>query len=745
MTIQDIIFTLLLNALPIIILIIPLFFIWKKVIGKLYFRIVLGIVVFYLIYWILPIIFQIGVEPINLGVSESNEGNATLGIGFIISHMLSLILLFSSYPLVTLPFIFFVAPFISLLLLWNHLRKEEGTLGENLTQVTYDYKDSPFKQIRSELIKNDWSREKEILKLMIVLLPISLYLLQVILDISNLQSLSLTTGEAALGWFLEILFVYLATFIFSIELLFSSKIAYKGRYIGENLREQTYKSLYQVGAPISVLSLILFVVQYSSSIFIIIYFFAYFIMASIIFVLFLNIFEPISIFLFIKTINWFKTRKDTSKKGEKDNWYFGIVFGGIALLIYVAVNMILSLLVLVPLFGEPASAEFLLLDQSRNYNFSNPTLYLALKYDLYIVCGLIISVVIPILIFSLVFLWCMKYANNYSSALKGYVPIVIILAVMLMSTEEFWLTGQISYTEVFGSFTFYTVRTASFDANLFSGGQMTLLGILAIPYIYSRIITAVIIWSVLLVYIGKDFKTKNIPIDDKNVEKIVFSQVMEYIRLEIYLEGKTRYLITKNEKVVGTGAEQERDEIKDLLKILDDDTLLKDLMPEEADEKKRFYYTLKYLYAHDQVKIWKPEFSLIFEKVEKQNLYVMYTDGRDVFNYAFVEEDPESQTDPALISGMFSAITSFIQETTQSKQFLKVIDHGDISILIEYGKYIFSALFVKGKQSSEVRAQLKEFINQFEEKHADVLGNWNGALAPFRDDHLLLEEIFVEE
>ena len=67
------------------------------------------------------------------------------------------------------------------------MRKEEGSIESNLKQITYQLKEGPIKMIRSELLKNDWTREKEILKLLIVLLPISLYLLQVILTVSGLD------------------------------------------------------------------------------------------------------------------------------------------------------------------------------------------------------------------------------------------------------------------------------------------------------------------------------------------------------------------------------------------------------------------------------------------------------------------------------------------------------------------------------------------------------------------------------
>ncbi|MBA7667437.1 hypothetical protein ES703_75525 [subsurface metagenome] len=94
---------------------------------------------------------------------------------------------------------------------------------------------------------------------------------------------------------------------------------------------------------------------------------------------------------------------------------------------------------------------------------------------------------------------------------------------------------------------------------------------------------------------------------------------------------------------------------------------------------------------------------------------------------------------------MFSAITSFIKETTKSQELLKTIDHGDITILLEYGKRIFGALFIKGKQASEVRSNLREFVNQFEAKYADALSDWSGALIYFKDDHKLVENIFKEE
>ncbi|MFX0147770.1 MAG: hypothetical protein ACFE8E_08460 [Candidatus Hodarchaeota archaeon] len=747
MVVIEIVSTVLLNVIPIIVIMIPYFFIRKKAIGKLYGRILLGIIVFYVVYWVLPIIFQLGAAPIELTLESGEEGNTALGIGYIITHFLSLLSLFASYPLVTLPFIFIVAPFISVLLVWNKLRKEKLPIKESLAGLTYHLTESPFKQIRNELIKGDWSREKEILKLLIVLLPISLFLLQLLLRITNLETVSLTDGETALGWFLEILFVYLATFIFSVELLLSSQIALKGRYFGETIRTQTYKSLYTVGAPISILSIILFIVEgiqtgSLESIGIIIYFFAYFIMASIIFVLFLKMFEPISILIFIKIIDWWKNRKQKKKVTDTKNWYYGIVFACLAFFIYFVINYLLFGNIYMFLFPNPSVIE-----DSAIFSSLTHTLGYSLGFDLMNIFSFVTLTVVSLIISVFFLVYSFKYIRSTFTAVLSYLPIIIGLSILFFilpgspnalinfGPDKYWITGQSSYTTIFG-FLFFTLRTAGLEANL-----GPILGILAAPYIYTRYIFNIVIWGLIIHYLRKEFKTKNLIVDEKHTEKLVFSSISDYLTADDYKKGEIQYLITRNEDIPQETIRSEREEVQTLLNSLEEDKLLTDLIPFEEGEKQRFYFTLKYLFNKDYVDILKPEFSYIFERVEKQGLYIIYDDGRGIFDYSFVKEVFH---DPGLISGMVSAITSFIKETTKSQDLLKTIDHGDITILIEYGRRIFGVLFIKGKQTAEVRARLKSFVERFELKYQTVLEDWSGALVHFKEDHSMVEEIFQE-
>jgi len=607
--------------------------------------------------------------------------------------------------------------------------------------LSYHIIDSPYKRIRNDLFKSDWSREKDILKLLVVLLPISLYLLQVLLKISGLESVSITTGETALGWFIEILFVYLAVFIFSLELLSTSQIALRGRHFGENIRQQTYKSLYTVGAPISILSIILFIVEDISSFGVIIYFFAYFIMASFIFILFLKIFEPISLLIFIKIIDWWKNRKEKRKKMNFTNFYYGIVFSFVAYGVFFALNYLVFGNLYSLIFQNPTS-----IIGSANFVPSDPVyLSQSLGFDLMNLFNFVALVAVSLIIASIFLNLSLKYMNSMFLSFVTFLPVLIVLSALFIllggngminfAPDMYWITGQSSFTSVFG-FNFYTLRTAGFNAELIG-----ILSILAIPYQTTQYIFNIIFWSLIVFYFPKAFRAKNISIDERHLEKAIFSTVTEFLSYDEYVKGKARYLITKREDVDFYILSDEREEIKSILATLETGKILDEIKPTDEKEIQRFYFTLKYLYNNNLIDVLRQEFSYVFEKVVKQGLYIIYDDGRGIFDYNFTQDYNQ---DPGIVSGMFSAITSFIKETTKSQELLKTIDHGDITILLEYGKRIFGALFIKGKQASEVRSNLREFVSKFESKYADALADWSGALIYFKDDHKLVEDIFKE-
>jgi hypothetical protein len=747
--ISNIALTIFLNILPLVLFAIPLIFIRKKLIGKLYLRILIGISVFFLIYWVAPVIFQFNLAPNRL---ENDTGQEGYGLAYIFTHFGTLIVSFLSYPFLILPFIFFLAPFISMIIVWNNLKKTEGSMRENLEKISYEYNTRPLKLIKDELRKKGWHREKEILKLMIVLLPISLYILQVILKVSGLQNFSLTTAETALGWFLEILFVYLAVFIFSIELINSSKIAIKGRYFGEQVREDYFRSVFMVGLPISVISIFLFIVEYFDSIDVIFAFFAYFIMASIVFVLFLDIFEPISIFILVKLIHWWKKRKEESKQ-QKLNLsplFNGLFFGALVVAIYWGISLISQYTI----YGDPIYISNILdLGLFNAYPIPfirpEPTLNNALGFDVLIILSNLINSLLPLFLTVLFLFYAYKYGKKVILTLLGFLLVTIISSLILplipylsssplisiISRDEYWFTGRTSVISFYG-IDFATFRTASFRADL-SG----ILGFLAIPYIFTRNIFNIIFWSLFVYYLGREFKIKNIPLGEKLVKRVIFLDTGSFVTLNEFEKEDDDYLVDVKEEEEKKEKKTPIIELEKLLEIIKKKEIYLDKLKETSTQQtETLYENLKYLYSCKEIDLWKTELTYTFERVKKQGLYIIYEDGRSPFDYKFSEDATQ---DSGLISGMFSAITSFIKETTKSTEFLQTIEHGDVTILIEYGRNLFGALFIKGNQTSEIRTQLRKFVAQFEEKYKDVLKDWGGELKPFRGANKLVEKIFT--
>ena len=465
-------------------------------------------------------------------------------------------------------------------------------------------------------------------------------------------------------------------------------------------------------------------------------------MASFIFIMFLKIFEPISLIIFIKIINWWKNKKENKKKMNLTNVYYGIVFSCLAFFIFFIINNFVFGSAFLLIFGNEANRDIII--NSANFSASSSVyLYQSLGFDLMNIFNFVALIVVSLIIAVIFLNLTLRFTKSMFLSIITFLPILILLSILFVilggngminfGSETYWITGQTSYTSIFG-FNFYTLRTAVFNADLTG-----ILYYLAIPYQTTQYIFNIIFWSLLIYYIRKNFSVRDVGIDEKHLEKIIFSSITEFPSYEDYSKGKIRYLITKSEDVAMKDLTLERDEVKSLLTSVETEKMVEELKPTDEKEMERFYFTLKYLYNNSYIDVLKQEFSYIFEKAEKQGLYIIYDDGRGIFDYNFAED---YNHDPGIVSGMFSAITSFIKETTKSQELLKTIDHGDITILIEYGKRIFGALFVKGRQTTEVRSSLKELVNSFEAKYADVLADWSGALIYFKEDNKLVESIF---
>ncbi|MHA1729477.1 MAG: hypothetical protein ACTSWY_12195 [Promethearchaeota archaeon] len=732
---------LILNIIPILIVFIPIIFIRNQTIKKIYKRFFWGITIFFLIYFIMPIIFQVGQEEeMNI---EGGGVDIGVGIGYFLGRTFSLIANYLQLPIINLSFVFIIAPFISVFFLWIKIRKEENKgFRENLVEVTFEIKKSPKEMIKDRLIRGDWTEEKQLFKLMIILLPISLYLLTTILKIAELPLAGITSASG-LGWFIEIFFIYLASFLFGIHLLKASNVSYKGNFIGEKLESDTSSSLITVGGPISILSILLFIVEYSNQLTLILYFFGYFIMMAFIFISYLAVFEPICVIILVKIVDFIKNKQKIKKEESlqefpnahnifsKEFLYplgFGAI-GGIFMYLFIQIlGSISSGSIGGGNLEEIQNSAYFNLSQSFENAIKTEILQIIWTYG-FIFMTIIIGVLlyfsnknikrlgISALLFSVVFFPIVLFFDFYSLLFGG-------------ETVQ-WVTGKLITTHIFSNEYFiFSLRTAFLDADLSSNYT---LYILAAPYNYTRYLAAFIFWGVTFYYSRKKFLTKLIR-KEKYVHQTTFSELDTIPSEEEFLNNI--FLISSNPDCKVD--EQEKEGAKVMLQEFKNDILTDNYRKDSIEENKRIYNQLKYLTKKKYLQWWIPEFSFTFEKAQMDSLYVMYSDGRDVISYRF---SGESKADPALVAGMFSAITSFIKETTKSSDLLRTIDHGDAKITIEYGEFIFAAIFAD-MVTTEIRTKLKRYITAFEKKHNEVLKKWNGNTAPFKNKDVLVKEVF---
>lgn len=735
---EAIILNIVLNAIPVLLISIPLIFIRKGIAGKVYKRIVLGVVFFFLVYFVLPVIFQIG-DPDTIDHGSTDIG---LGLSYMFSRTVSLIVNYFQLPLMNFPFIFIVAPFISLMFLWIRIRKEEGeSFREKLNNVTFEYKRSPKEIIVENLKSGDWTEEKQLFKLLMVLLPISLYLLTTILKIAGLPIANIQDDTTAMGWFIEVFFAYLAAFLLGIHLMKAGSTSYEGRIIGEKLESDTYSSLISVGAPISILSILLFLAEYAESFTLVLYFFGYFLMAAFIFVSYLGIFEPICTLIFIKIVNRLKkpTEQERSERTnetstETTNYLFPVLFGALSGLILLIIGSIMS--VAASYIAAPVEVNDLVSEAAFSLT---QTLTSALSLEITQIVYNFGYIGLTILIGSLL---AFTLNNTKKLGLSNllFIASFIMIAVFIPNLSQYvfgatnqWITGKLVTTDVFSdTYVIYTLRTAFLNATFDSN----VLYYLAIPYQVSRYLTAYAFLGTLFYYVRQNFYTKSIR-RETHVDEITYSRVKLMPLKEDFLT--LNYLITTTEEV--ELPETEREEIKNLYKQFKSGKATYQIRTDDEAENSRLFTTLKYMTKNKWIKWWIPEFNFTFERAELNTLYIMYSDGRDVFTHQFSES--KGETDPALVAGMFSAITSFIRETTKSSEYLRSIDHGDSKITIEYGDYVFGAIF-SNIQTAEIRSKLKNFVQAFENRYGEYLKKWNGNTSPFLTGDELIDEVFEE-
>ncbi|MHA1276899.1 MAG: hypothetical protein ACTSQ8_06900 [Candidatus Helarchaeota archaeon] len=118
-------------------------------------------------------------------------------------------------------------------------------------------------------------------------------------------------------------------------------------------------------------------------------------------------------------------------------------------------------------------------------------------------------------------------------------------------------------------------------------------------------------------------------------------------------------------------------------------------------------------------------------------LVLFKKDGRPMYSYSF----GSAIQDTALISGMISAMSNFVKETTGSKKQLRVIDQEDKKIILSHGQ-IASVAIMSNKDLPIIHKRAQSFLNGFEDQYHAKIQHWTGNTDMFKGAGKIVEDHF---
>lgn len=108
--------------------------------------------------------------------------------------------------------------------------------------------------------------------------------------------------------------------------------------------------------------------------------------------------------------------------------------------------------------------------------------------------------------------------------------------------------------------------------------------------------------------------------------------------------------------------------------------------------------------------------------------------------------DPKLTSDPSLVAGLISAVSSFTREIREDTTGnLQSIIHQDIAVLLEHGRYVTCALLVD-RDTYEARLRERRFLERFEETFAKSLIQFqDGMIQPLDGDTIFTTILLQRE
>ena len=122
-------------------------------------------------------------------------------------------------------------------------------------------------------------------------------------------------------------------------------------------------------------------------------------------------------------------RNRKEKKVDSSNFFYMLIFGAIALVTYLILNLALTNFGYSSLFGEPGSAEESLIYTAGEFTTTDPSLNLTLQFDLIIIYGIFTTEIASTVILALFMAYGLKYLKSLGLGILVYLPFIIILSL----------------------------------------------------------------------------------------------------------------------------------------------------------------------------------------------------------------------------------------------------------------------------------------------------------------------------
>ncbi|NVM29233.1 MAG: hypothetical protein HWN65_10380 [Candidatus Helarchaeota archaeon] len=126
-------------------------------------------------------------------------------------------------------------------------------------------------------------------------------------------------------------------------------------------------------------------------------------------------------------------------------------------------------------------------------------------------------------------------------------------------------------------------------------------------------------------------------------------------------------------------------------------------------------------------------------KDKLRELFIIGPNREALFHYSFIDKTIPETLD--LISTSLTGVKDILMEMMKTDVPLKVVDHQDLKVIFEYGKYI-TIILMANENLRIFHSKLASLSKLFEELYQDYFADWRGETDVFLSSKFLVENIF---